>query len=106
VSVPVWGLTPRQRAELLRIVEAGGRGQRKGIPREQLASLVEAGYLTVYDDGLVMLTRRRCARSPPRSTGAPPPGKPGRAGTPAPAQPLTAKNLTSLIEVRCAPDDG
>jgi len=56
VSVPIWRLTPKQRAELLRIVEAGGRSQRKGIPREQLSSLVEAGYLAVYDDGLVMLT--------------------------------------------------
>ncbi len=56
VSVPIWRLTPKQRAELLRIVEAGGRSQRKGIPREQPFCLAEAGYLAVYDDGLVMLT--------------------------------------------------
>jgi hypothetical protein len=56
VTVPIWRLTPKQRAELLRIVEAGGRAQRRGIPSEQLSSLAEAGYLAVYDDGLVMLT--------------------------------------------------
>jgi len=56
VSVPIWRLTPKQRAELLRIVEAGGRTQPRGIPKEQLSSLVEAGYLAVYDDGVVMLT--------------------------------------------------
>jgi hypothetical protein len=56
VEVPIWRLTPRQRAELLRIVESGGRAQRKGIPREQLNSLADAGYLAVYDDGTVMLT--------------------------------------------------
>ncbi len=33
-----------------------GRAQRRGIPSEQLSSLAEAGYLAVYDDGLVMLT--------------------------------------------------
>lgn len=56
VSLPIWRLTPKQRAELLRIVEAGGRIQRRGIPGDQLSSLVEAGYLAVYDDGVVMLT--------------------------------------------------
>jgi hypothetical protein len=56
VEVPVWRLTPRQRAELRRMVESGGRAQRKGIPREQLTSLAEAGYLAIYDDGTVMLT--------------------------------------------------
>jgi hypothetical protein len=56
VEVPVWRLTPRQRAELLRIVESGGRAQRKGIPGEQLTSLADAGYLAIYDDGTVMLT--------------------------------------------------
>jgi hypothetical protein len=56
VAVPIWRLTPKQRAELLRIVEAGGRSHRRAIPREQLLSLAEAGYLVVHDDGLVMLT--------------------------------------------------
>ena len=56
MAVPIWRLTPKQRAELLRIVETGGRSHRRSMPREHLSSLVEAGYLAVYEDGLVMLT--------------------------------------------------
>jgi len=56
VSVPVWRLTPKQRAALLRIVKSGGKVGRRRIPREQLAVLVKAGYLTPYDQGTVILT--------------------------------------------------
>src|SRR6266542_1807474 len=80
VTVPIWRLTPKQRAALLRIVEAGGRAQRRGIPSEQL----RGGP-----------ARRRQGRRH-RRAGAPP----------APAQLLTAKNLTSLIEVRWGPEEG
>ncbi len=56
VSVPIWRLTPKQRAALLRIVKSGGRVERRRIPREQLAVLLQAGYLASYDQGTVILT--------------------------------------------------
>jgi hypothetical protein len=53
VSVPIWRLTPKQRAELLRIVEAGGRSQRKAIPREQPFSLAEADRRAAARDAAI-----------------------------------------------------
>jgi hypothetical protein len=56
VTVPVWRLPPAERAELLRIVRAGGRAQCRGPARDQIIALLQSGYLAPYDEGTVILT--------------------------------------------------